>query len=161
MSLQAIALMVLLLSCSSTWSQEEPLDITYCQLAKDPSAFMGKRIRIRGIYVHGFEVQLLKSPVCCPDRTPAVGVEWDADLDDRSEKLFRRLDKGMVVASAVFVGRLSHVSNVSSQLPSGDRFQLNVEKIDRVEKTAKANINKRYPKWVPINCQGASASKRG
>jgi hypothetical protein len=151
-----IAWMALSLGCCVAWargSRDEapPLDITYCQLAKDPSAFTGRRIRIRAIYVYGFEVQLLKSPICCPEAGLKLGVELDDGMDDRSEKLFRRLNKGMGVAMAVFVGRLSHVSNVSSQLPSGDRFQLNVDRIEKVEKTASSKRPAKVPKWAP-NC---------
>jgi hypothetical protein len=131
--------------------EEPPLDVTYCQLAKDPSAFIGRQIRVRAIYVHGLEIQVSKSPVCCPDHEPKVGVELKADMDHRSEGLFRRFD-GMGEALAVFVGRLGHVSNVSSRLPSGDRFQLNVDKIERVEKTASSKHSSAVPDWVPKDC---------
>ena len=147
-------------ACASGSQDEPPLDMTYCQLAKDPSAFTGRRIRIRAIYVFGFEVQVLKSPVCCPVPEPKIGVEWDADMDDRSEKLFRRLDKGMGVALAIFVGRLSHVSNVSPQIPSGERFQLNVEKIDKVEKTTRSKHPLTDPEWARKDCATGSFFRR-
>jgi hypothetical protein len=155
-----IAWMAVLLSCcvARAGGREEgpPLDVTYCQLAKDPSAFTGRRIRIRAIYVYGFEIQLLRSPVCCLEPPPKIGLEVSDDVDDRSEKLFRRFD-GMGEALAVFVGRLSHVSNVSSQLPSGDRFQLNVDKIEKVEKTASSKRSSTPPDWIPKDCPTSGA----
>ena len=47
-----------LLTCCTAWAgdgRQAPLDVSYCQLAKDPSAWTGKRIRVRAIYHYGFE----------------------------------------------------------------------------------------------------------
>jgi hypothetical protein len=118
---------------------------------KDPTAFVGQRIRIRAIYDYGFEVGSLKSPVCCPDKGLHVGVTISSDLDDRSEKLFRRMDKGMGTALATFVGKLDRVKNASSRLPSGDRLELTVDSIERVEKSEVWRQGK-IPTWVPNDC---------
>jgi hypothetical protein len=133
-------------------------DVTFCQLAKDPSSFLGKRIRVRALYVFGFELQMLKSPVCCPVSEQKMGVDFDPAMDDRSEKLFHKLDKGMGFALAVFVGRFEKVSNVSSQLPSADRFQLTVDRIEKVEKSARSSEPGKNPSWVPRDCTVSTAT---
>jgi hypothetical protein len=64
----AIASAVFLLACRVAWADAMPearLDVSYCQLAKDPSAFSGKRVRVRAIYHFGFEIQRLESLTCC------------------------------------------------------------------------------------------------
>src|SRR3954452_3204426 len=143
MHLRLAIWIVLLVTSIVAWAHDHvdttTQEVDYCQLAKDPSSFLGKRIRIRVLYVYGFEVQILKSPVCCPVREPKMGVDFDQEMDDRSQKLFRRLDKGMGVAIAVFDGRFERISNASSQLPSGDRFQLTVARIKRVEKSVRSS----------------------
>jgi hypothetical protein len=127
-----------------------PEEVNFCQLAQNPSSFLGKRIRVRALYVYGFELQMLKSPVCCPVAEPKMGVDFDLEMDDRSQKLFHKLDKGMGTALAVFVGRFGRISNVSSQLPSGERFQLAVDKIETVERSVR--WKGKDPEWVPRNC---------
>lgn len=128
-----------------------PQEVTYCQLTKNPSAYLGKQVMVRAVLEYGFEIQILKSPVCCPEVEPIVGVEFSTGMNDRSEKLFHKLDKGMGVALAVFVGRFDRVSNSSSQLPSGDRFELTVDGIETVEKSVRWHRGSR-PGWVPKNC---------
>ncbi len=134
-------------------SSTPPVEVTFCQLMKNPMAFTGKQIRIRGIYQYGFEVSFLKSPVCCPDRGLNVGIIFAPGMDDRSSKLFRKLDKGMGFALATFVGKLERVHNASSQLPSGDRLELTVDQIEKVEKSERWH-NGKNPEWVPANCEG-------
>jgi hypothetical protein len=157
----AIWIVVLVMSVGA-WGDDRvestPQDVDYCQLAKDPSSFIGKRIRVRALYVYGFEVQMLKSPGCCPVPEPKMGVDFDTAMDDRSEKLFHRLDKGMGFAVAVLVGRFERISNVSSQLPSGDRFQLTVDRIERVEKSARFSGPGKTPSWVPRDCTVSTAT---
>jgi Transposase len=47
--------------------ETEPLDVTYCRLAGDPTKFSGKRIRIQAIYSYMFEVSALRPPTCCAE----------------------------------------------------------------------------------------------
>jgi hypothetical protein len=118
MSFRLAIEVVLVVTVVAAWADDAvkstPQDVTFCQLAKDPSSFLGKRIRVRALYVFGFELQMLKSPVCCPVSEQKMGVDFDPAMDDQSEKLFHKLDKGMGFALAVFVGRFERVSNVSS-----------------------------------------------
>ena len=104
----------LLLTCCIAWADDQPesppMEVSYCQLAIDPSAWTGKRIRVRAIYHYGFEFYRLESPHCCQERATKIWVQTDA-LDGRSERLFRKLDKGMGWALVVFVGRFD-VGNV-------------------------------------------------
>jgi hypothetical protein len=78
MWLRLLTLSVFLSNCCLTSpsrkSETVPLDFTYCQLAKDPSAFSGKQIRIRVIYSYMFEVSRLKSPTCCAERDALIWV---------------------------------------------------------------------------------------
>lgn len=166
MRLHRIATVACLWCCGFAWAggrpeESPPLDVTYCQIAKNPSLFTEKRIRIRAIYVDGFEVQLLKSLACCSDPEPKIGVEFNVGVDDRWRSPFRRLDAGMGVAVVVFIGRLSHVKNVSSQLPSGDRLQLNVDRIEKVEKSARTKSPSAVPKWVPKDCATSGSVSGG
>ena len=146
----------LLLASVVAWGDDgvaiPPQEVTYCQLAKDPSSFLGKRIRVRALYVYGFELQMLKSPVCCPLPELKMGVDFDPAMDDRSEKLFHKLDKGMGFALAVFFGRFERITNVSSQLPSGDRFQLTVDTVEKVERSVRSSGRRKDPSWVPRDC---------
>jgi len=133
-------------------------EVTFCQLMKEPMAFVGKRIRIRAIYDYGFEVGFLRSPACCPERGPDVGVTFDPDMDGHSDAILHKLDKkGAGAALAVFVGRLDRVKNVSSRLPSGDRIELTVGRIEKVEKSERRQQG-RNPAWVPSNCGAKSAA---
>jgi hypothetical protein len=125
-----------------------PVDVSYCQIAKDPSAWIGKRIRVRAIYNFGFEIERLQSPACCPEKGSKIWVQVGSDVDGRSEKIFHKLDKvGAGSALAVFVGRFEE-----SPGRMGERFRLVVDEIERVEKTARA----RDPvtrEWVPKHCE--------
>src|SRR4029077_9071055 len=74
-----------------------PQDVTYCQLAKDPAAFSGKRIRIRAIYRYMFEIERLEPPACCPESIGKFKIWAQIDLEPEahSEKLFRKFPKGL------------------------------------------------------------------
>jgi hypothetical protein len=155
-----LALVVLLSSvCAAAKVNDSgrgvPLEVTYCQLVGNPSAYLGKRIVVRAIYGYGFEVKVLKSPTCCPGIEPQLGVAFDPEMDGHSQRLFLKLDKGMGTALAVFVGKLGKVSNVSSQLPSGDRFELSVDRIEKVEKSARWKGS--HPTWASIDCAKGQA----
>jgi len=136
---------------SGTYSQ--PLDVNYCQILNGPSAFVGQHIRVRGIYDHGFELQIFKSPICCLRSEPKIGIHFNNEMGHPSERLLHKLDKHPGIAIVVFVGTLEKVSNVSSELPSGDRLQLNVEKIEKLEKFTGPGKRTPPPKWVPTNCE--------
>jgi hypothetical protein len=103
-------------------------------------------MHVRAIYHYGFEFYRLESPICCEESATKIWVQADT-LDDRSERLFRKLDKGMGWALVVFVGRFD-VNNG----PMGERYRLTVDQIVKVEKTARARHSE-VPDWVPKNCQ--------
>jgi len=153
---------ILLVACTASGDdklQSPPQDVTYCQLLSNPSTYLGKRVIVRAIYTYGFEVQVLAPPVCCPEVEPKFGVEFHEEMDNRSEKLLHKLlDMGMGIALAVFVGRFDRVSNASSQLPSGDRFQLSVDRIEKVEKSARWGL-RTGPAWVPKDCHETGAKQ--
>jgi len=108
-----IAVLVLVLNCRLTLASDapegKPQDVEYCQLTKNPTSFLGKRIRLRAFYVNDSEIRLLEPPVCCSERAPRVlfgPTEWD----DYSEKLWRKkLDKGMGVAFVVLIGKFENL----------------------------------------------------
>jgi hypothetical protein len=152
-----ITLGAFLLSCGVTLAEQTPegppQDVTYCQLAKDPSAFSGKRIRIRAIYAYMFEVSRLKSPTCCPERDVSIWVDFDEELKGRSQKLRDKFPKGMGLVLAAFVGRFE------AEGPYGDggyRFRLTVDQIEKIERTSRSPGRQNGPAWVPKNCKASS-----
>jgi hypothetical protein len=152
MKLQPIASTLLLLNCCVAQATNEPeiapKEVTYCQLAKDPSPFVGRRLRIRAIYRYGFEIQRLESAVCCPERGAKIWVEMGT-LEEDSQKLLHKFPKGMGLVLAVFVGTFEGGG------PYGDggyRFRLTVDQIEKIESTARASPG-HDPVWVPQNCE--------
>jgi hypothetical protein len=153
MWLRLLALSLLLSNCCPTDAGHEPgvtpQDVTYCQLAKDPSAFSGKRIRIRAIYSYMFEVSRLKSPTCCSERDTLIWVDFDEDLQGNSKKLFHKFPQGMGVVLAVFVGKIE-TGKVYGHF--GERVRLVVDQVEKIEDKAKPRAG-RNPSWVPQNCE--------
>ena len=144
-----------LLTCCTAWAGDglqAPLDVSYCQLAKDPSAWTGKRIRVRAIYHYGFEFSRLESPVCCQEGGPKIWLEIGSEYDGRSERLLHKLDKvGMGYALVVFAGRFEGGSGAM-----GEKFHLVLDKIENLEKTVKAVPKSKLPRWVPQGCKAAA-----
>jgi hypothetical protein len=126
-----------------------PQDVTYCQLAKDPSRFSGKRIRIRAIYSYMFEVSRLKSPTCCPEGDTPIWVDFDEELQGNSKKLFHKFPEGMGVVLAVFVGKIE-TGKVYGHF--GERVRLVVDQIEKIEEKTKPHVGQN-PSWVPQNCK--------
>lgn len=158
MRLCVICLSAFLLSCFVVWgsvqSDAPPQDATYCQLAKDPSLFIGKRIRIRAIYRYASEIQRLESPACCSEGDIKIWVEIELGLKGHSDKLFRKLDKGSGVALVVFVGRFDGGKSYGT---FGDRFQLTVDGIEEVAQTSRSARRQDDPAWVPKNCENPNS----
>jgi hypothetical protein len=147
-----------LLSCSMAYPNDKPdntpQEVTYCQLARDPAAFSGKRIRVRAIYKYMFEMSRLSSPACCPERQVSIWVDFDEKLGGNSRKLFRRFPKGMGSVLATFAGRFEGGG------PYGDggyRFKFTVDEIERLEARAKPSPG-RDPAWIPKNCDASEAT---
>jgi|SRR5271165_4648862 len=154
-----IVLIVFLSTCFTVGEEDKPelpvLGVPYCELAKNPSAWVGKRIRVRAIYSFGFEIQRLKSPVCCHEKELGIWVEPGSDLDRRSLRIFRKFGKmGMGWALAVFVGRFEGGNAYGAM---GERFRLTVDNIEEVEKTARAR-DPVVPDWVPRDCPASLSS---
>jgi hypothetical protein len=146
---RAVLVILSILACTvahgSDVSQGEAIDVDYCQLVKDPSKFSGKRIRLRAIYVYGFEVSLLEPPNCCNDPLPKMWARI-VELDDRSNKLFqKKLNKGMGTALVVFVGKFE----TGFASPFGEKLRMTVEAIDKVERSTKSNGQSPDPNWIP------------
>lgn len=129
-------------------------EVSFCDLAKTPSEFSGKRIRIRAIYSYMFAISRFKGPTCCPEREVPIWVDFDEKLEGSSQQLLHKFPKGMGFVLATFVGKLE------SGGPYGDggyRFKFTVDRIERLEATAKPSPN-REPKWVPRNCEKSDAA---
>ena len=158
MSLWLLTLSLLLSSYSPTRAGREPgttpQDVTYCQLVKDPSAFSGKRIRIRAIYSYMFEFSRLKSPTCCSERDVLIWVDFDDEPQGNSKKLLHKLPEGMGMVLAVFVGK---VETGKVYGPFGERVRLVVDQIEKVEEKAKPQPGQ-IPSWVPQNCDSSGSS---
>lgn len=151
-------LVIFLLSCSMAYPNDKPdnapKEITYCQLARDPAAFSGKRIRIRAIYSYMFEVSRLKSPTCCAERDVSIWVDFDEKLGSNSRKLFHRFPRGMGFVLATFVGRFEGGG------PYGDggyQFKFTVDQIEKLEARAKSSRG-RDPAWIPRNCEASDGA---
>ncbi len=158
MWLRLFTLSFLLSNCCLTRAgskpETEPQDVTYCQLAKDPSAFSGTRIRTRAIYSYMFEVSRLKSPTCCSERDALIWVDFDEELQGNSKKLFHKFPKSMGLVLAVFVGKIE-TGKVYG--PYGERVRLVVDQIEKVEEKAKPPAGQN-PAWVPQDCKSSGIS---
>lgn len=151
-----IVCVILSISSSIVLGKDEsnslPIEVSYCQLAKDPSLFVGKRIKIHALYRHTIETQLLESPVCCSEKDIRIWVQMDMNLDDRSEKMFRKIDKSHGTALVVFIGRLDGNGPYGT---FSDKYQLKVDEIKNIEQTSKSLD----PSWAPKDCGSSLKSK--
>jgi hypothetical protein len=158
MQLHLFTLLLILSSCCMTRAGNKPevvpRDVTHCQLAKDPSAFSGKRIRIRAIYSYMFEVSRPKLPTCCSDHDPQIWVNFDEELEGSSKRLFHKFPEGAEVVLAVFVGK---VETGSVYGPFGERVRLVVDRIEKLEKKANPGAGQN-PSWVLQNCEPSGIS---
>ena len=131
--------------------QDSLQQVSFCDLAKSPTAYAGKRIRVRGIYRYMFESSRLESSDCCPVNDFHIWVEVKPVLDDRSKRLFRKIDKGMGLGLVIFEGTFAERKTLE---PAGDRFELRVDGISRVERTSPSSRQRDNPAWVP-RCNSA------
>jgi hypothetical protein len=152
-----IGSMILLTNCAFAVPPNNPENVTqslsYCDLTKNPSAFSGKRIRVRAIYSYMFEVSRLKPPACCTGGDTAIWVDFSEEMDGNSTRLFRKFPRGMGFVLATFEGVFQ------SGGPFGDggyRYRLAVDKIEALEKKANPSPAHR-PAWIP-NCEASSAA---
>jgi len=148
-----VPLLFLASSCVLITAKENertPEDVDFCELARNPNAYSGKRIRIRAVYSYMFEVSRLKSPTCCSEHGESIWVDFDEELHGKSKRMFKSFPKGMGVVLAVFVGRIE-TGKVYGTF--GEQVRLVVDQIDRVEEKAKPSAGQ-SPAWVPQNCEG-------
>ncbi len=154
----AVLLAVFISSAYASWATNNPQntvqDVSFCELANSPSAFSGKRIRVRGIYRYEFERQRLETPTCCPPSKTKIWMEITPDLDDKSLRLFRRFPKeGLVLAT--FVGTFETGNTYGT---FGETSKLTVDRIEKVEHTAPSSPKREDPAWVPRNCESSNAA---
>lgn len=100
--------------------ENEPQDVTYCQLANDPSAFSDKRIRIRAIYAYMFEVSALRAPTCCagPESLETPGpIVYGSGTTVSPGKRFAQFVLGTPAKRAVPVMREFESQKTSVALP--------------------------------------------
>ncbi len=139
-------------------AEGQPSDLTrevaYCQLAKDPSAYRGMRIRVRGVYrfASGIEFSILQAPECCPEsRLKEIPVtidgtpEYPARKSDRLVKKLSRKSNG--IALVEFLGDF-------------DGTDLYVQKVEQIEHLSPLPDRAPDPSWVPRNCNVASQGER-
>jgi hypothetical protein len=122
------------------------IDVTYCRLTQDRDSFSGKLIRVRGIYWHSFEIERLESPECCPSTNLKIWVTTSRDLEGKSKRLFLNLEDHPGVALVVFVGKFESGGTYGR---FGDRFQLTLEKVERIEARANPPSREQGPAWIP------------
>lgn len=152
-----LAVAVIVLSCflKPAWPQaeNEPQDITYCQLANDPSAFSGKRIRIRAIYAYMFEVSELRAPNCCAGHDTSIWVDFEDAPEGNADKMIKRFPKDMGYVLVVFVGKIE----TGGAYGTGQRVRFVVQQVLKVEHKENPRHG-RLPAWVPQNCQTSEKS---
>jgi len=147
---------LILFTCVSTNAADSPIeDTNYCQLAKNPQLLAGKRIRIRAVYSYMFEVSHLIPMTCCTGVDVPIWVDFSEDLDHRSRRLFDHFPKGSGFVLAVFVGTFEGGKVFG---PFGERFRINVDKIEAVEQQANA-IDGKSPTWASRNCTDTKPAK--
>ena len=133
--------------------ETEPKDVTYCQLAGDPTKFSGKRIRIQAVYSYMFEVSALKSPMCCAEHDIGIWVDFDNELEGKSKRLFNKFPKGMGFVLAVFVGTIE----TGDAYGTGQRVHFFVEHIEEVNQKADTSQGP-LPAWIPKDCKAPPAA---
>ena len=147
------ALLALSISGLAQKSDSTVRELSYCELAKTPQPFAGKRIRVRAVYKYGFEIQRLEPPACCPERRVEIWVEMNVELEGHSRRLYQEFPKGMGLALATFEGTFETGG------PYGDggcRLKFTVDKIEKLEGTAKPSSHP-APAWLPPNCSESNA----
>ena len=123
-------------------------DVSYCDLARTPAQFSGKRVSVRAIYRYGFEVQSLDPPGCCPERAGKIWLEMDPKLGRGTLNLLHKFPKGMGLVLATFTGTLETGG------PYGDggyRSKFEIDRVEKIEATSKVHSG-REPSWIPQNC---------
>jgi hypothetical protein len=159
MKLQTVALIAVLFVATDLRAVDKPesraKDVSYCDLVKTPQLFSGKRIRVRAIYDYAFEIQSLNQPGCWPTHGDRIWVEIEAELEGSSLKLFRKFPKGMGSALATYEGRFETGQAYGD---GGYRSKLTVDKIEKLEATAKASKDKTA--WVPKNCEEQTSAAK-
>jgi len=155
-----IVSIVFLMDCcavrASSNQQGAAQNVSYCDLAKNPSAFSGKRIRVRAIYRYAFEVQRLEPPACCPEAAPKIWVEINAGLEGSSLKLFHKFPKGEGLVLVTFAGTFESGGTYGT---FADRHKLTVDQIESVERIARSSRRQDDPPWVPKNCKAPEATQ--
>ena len=121
-------------------------EVTFCQLAGDPSPFVGKRIRVRAIYSYMFEVSVLKPADCCADSNRTIWVDFkdEDDMDRDTKGLLHEFPKGMGVVLATFEGTFEGGKAYGT---GGHQFRLYIDRVVRLEHKAKALHHR--PRWEP------------
>jgi hypothetical protein len=91
---------LLAISASPTASaQSDPLDTTICEINKNPAAYSGKTLRIRGFLSLGFEDFTLHSKEC--DRGPSI---WLMYADDKARMTYFARTHGSWAKAIVYQG---------------------------------------------------------
>jgi hypothetical protein len=134
------------LRCPSTRLSRK--NVTYCQLAGDPTKFSGKRIRIQAIYSYLFEVSALRPRTCCAEHDIDIWVDFDSQLEGESKRLFNKFPKGMGFVLAVFVGTIE----TGDAYGTGQRVHFFVEHIEEMKQKANPPQG-RFPAWIPQDCK--------
>lgn len=148
---------VLFLNCYLARATNNPegtvQEVRFCDLAKNPAAFSGKRIRVRAIYRYAFEIDRLESSTCCPDLGAKIWVEIEPGLEGSSRKFYQRFPKGTGVVLATFAGTFESGGTYGT---FADKYKLTVDQIEKVEQTARSSRKQDDPTWVPKNCEASA-----
>lgn len=117
-------------------------DVAFCDLAKTPSAFAGKKIRVRAVYRYAFEVQRLEAPTGCSGQAAKIWVEVDPLLKGKSLRLLHSFPKGQGVVLATFTGTFKNGGTYGT---FADHSELLVDGIERMERPSNSSQNQGGP----------------
>ena len=101
---------------------------TLCDLLRNPEKYDGQRVQVRATFRYGFEWQQLYC-LDCLDKGKAW-LQMPVDLDDKSEKAFKKMPKGAGIVNLTVVG-VFHFGKSYGHL-NGYRFELIAQEIQDV-----------------------------
>lgn len=124
------------------------LQVSYCELVGNPTAYSGKLVRVRAIYRYGFEVERLETPECCASRAEKVWVEF-GELSRASKRQLKKAPKDAGLAIGTFIGRFETHGPYGHL---GHPYKLTILEVEGIEHSAHPSPTKNPP-WVPSNCE--------
>jgi hypothetical protein len=128
--------------------------VKFCDLLRDPEKYNGQKVKLRATFRYGFEWQQLYCLDCLDKGT--AWLELPNNLDDESEKAFKKMPKGAGIVNLTVMGTF-HVGGSYGHM-NGYHYELIAQEIRDVAIIQKgmrdtATETKAEQKWA---CGGSS-----